>query len=449
MRTHVHEETAGQRRFVRETDRDRDTSPEPPSKRALVAGAVGNFIEWYDFVLYGASAAILADVFFPSANPTASLMATFATFGVAFVARPFGAVILGNLGDRAGRRNVLAAVVIGMSICTALVGFLPSYAAIGAAAPILLVVLRAVQGFTAGGEFGGSATFMVEYAPHGRRGWYGAWQTATVGLGSATATAMVVIVTTVLPDDAVQSWGWRLPFLLALPLGIAGLYLRLRLEDTPEFQRVEESGEKREMPVVEAFRNHAGRIFAGAAIVTGATLSIYVFHNYVPTYLNKTFDVPLNIALLGNLVGILFWSAFALMFGRLSDRFGRKPFLVGGAVALLALLYPAFRIDQEGTLPAIILGQTLFAIAVTPIIGLVPTVLSEFFPTAVRYSALSVSYTLANAVFGGTAPLVVTFLSDRTGSDISAVVYCMAGALISLIGALYISETARRPLRHA
>jgi MHS family proline/betaine transporter-like MFS transporter len=430
---------------------DSQRPDESASKRAVIAGAIGNFVEWYDFTLYGAAAPVLARVFFSKVDPQAALLATFATFGIAFVARPIGAFILGNLGDRAGRRNVLAAVVLLMSLGTAAMAVLPGYAQIGLWSPLLLLIVRALQGFTAGGEFGGSAAFIVEYAPPGKRGRYGSWQTATIGLGSATATAIVLLFTANLSQQQLDSWGWRIPFALALPLGIIGLYLRLKLEDTPDYQRVEELQHdlkvKPSVPVWEAIRRHWKLILLGAAIVTGGTVSTYVFHNYIPAYLNTGQKVPLYTALGGNLIGLLIYSASTLLWGRLSDKYGRKPFIIGGAVALLILMYPIFRLDQIGTLPAIAAGQALFGIAAAAIMGLVPSLLSEFFPTTVRMSGLSVAYTLANALFGGTAPFVVLWLVGLTHDPNVVVFYCVGALLFTLIGALTIRETARKPLR--
>ncbi|MEV0947451.1 MFS transporter [Rhodococcus sp. NPDC049939] len=424
---------------------------EQASKRALAAGAIGNFVEWYDFVLYGASAPILARVFFSNDDPHAALLATFATFGIAFVARPFGAVILGNLGDRIGRRNVLAGVVLTMSVGTALIAALPTYAQIGLIAPLLLLLIRIVQGFTAGGEFGGSAAFIVEYAPPGKRGRYGSWQTATVGLGSATATAVVLVFTAVLPQEQLDSWGWRIPFMVAFPLGVVGLIMRMKLEDTPDYQRVKDLQQEFEVkpavPVLEAIRHHGRMVLLGAAIVTGGTVSTYVFHNYIPAFLNNDLGIDLDVALGGNLIGLVVYSAATLLWGRLSDTYGRKPFIIGGSVALLVLIYPIVLIDHIGTLPAIALGQSLFGICAAAIMGLVPTLLAEFFPTTVRMSGLSIAYTLANALFGGTAPFVVLWLVGLTENPLVVVYYCGAAMLFTLVGAFVIRETFDKPLR--
>jgi len=424
---------------------------EAVSRKAVIAGAIGNFVEWYDFVLYGASAPILAKVFFSNESPQTALLATFATFAVAFVARPFGAFFLGNLGDRVGRKSVLAGIVLVMSIGTAAIALIPSYATIGLWAPLLLVIIRALQGFTAGGEFGGSAAFIVEYAPANKRGRYGSWQTATVGLGSATATAVVLAFTAILPAEQLNSWGWRIPFLIALPLGLIGLYMRLKLEETPDYQRVQELKDddkiKPVMPIMQAIREHWRPILLGAAVVTGGTVGTYVFQNFVPAYLNTGHGVPLNVALGGNLIGLVVYAAATLLWGRLSDTYGRKPFIVGGALALLILMYPIYLLDQVGTLATIALGQSLFGICAAAIMGLVPTLLSEFFPTTVRMSGLSVSYTLANALFGGTAPFVVLWLVGITGTPSVAVLYCMGALLFTLVGGFTIRDRFRQPLQ--
>jgi MHS family proline/betaine transporter-like MFS transporter len=418
-------------------------------RRALVAGAIGNFVEWYDFVIYGAFTPVLAGLFFPSENRTASLLATFAVFGVAFLLRPLGGLVFGHIGDRTGRRNTLAFVVILMSVATAAMGLLPTYSAVGVLAPLLLLVTRAVQGFSAGGEFGGSAVFMVEYAQPDRRGYFGSWQTATVGLGAAFGTVVSLAFSASLSESALNAWGWRVPFLIALPLGVIGLYLRLRLEDTPNFRAVIERHEETDRtPVVESFRLYPRNIVVGACIVIAATLGVYVFHNYVVAYLTDTVGTSLAVAQAGVLAGTLSFAGCAVLWGWLSDRVRRrKPFLVAGALGTLLVSYPAFLLLKTGALPLILLGEVLFSSVVVLITGLVPTVLSELFPTNVRYTALSIAYILANSLFGGTAPLVVTYLADKTNLDSVAALYVMAAAVVSLIAAVVYRETAGEPLR--
>lgn len=416
------------------------------SRRAIVAGSIGNFVEWYDFVLYGSSAPILAVVFFANTDPTAGLLATFATFGVAFLARPFGAVLLGNLGDRIGRRAVLAGVVITISIGTALIGLTPGYGSIGILAPVILVIIRALQGFTAGGEFGGSVAFIIEYAPAGKRGWYGSWQTATVALGSAAAALALVLVTSLLPEDAVVAWGWRIPFLVAFPIGLIGLFLRLRMEDTPDFRHAQELQDTTSAaPIVEVFRSHWRVVIIGALVVVGGTVSTYVFQNYVPAFLNTDGGVPLRVEQFGNMIGLVFYGVGAILWGRLSDRFGRKPFLIGGAIVLFALMWPLFQLARVGDSFSIALALSIFGFIAGAIMGILPVLLSDFFPTAVRMSGLSISYTIANALFGGTAPFVVTFLVASTMQSDAAVFYCMAAVVVTFVGALFIRRNHEVP----
>jgi MHS family proline/betaine transporter-like MFS transporter len=291
---------------------------------------------------------------------------------------------------------------------------------------------------------------MVEYAPEDRRGYYGAWQTATVGLGAAAGSLTTFAFTSVLSDSTLINWGWRIPFLIALPLGFIGLYLRLRLEDTPSFRAVMEEPEKetRRLPVLERLRLYPRNIAVGAGIVVAATLGIYVFHGLVPTYLNVTVGVPLAFAQLSTMVGQLVFAMSAVLWGVLSDRTGRrKSFLVAGNVGLLLISYPALLLLQQGTLPSILLGQALFALIVSAIIGLVPTVLSELFPTNIRYSTLSVAYILTNTLIVGTAPFVFAYLIGRTNNVSIAAYFIIVAAVVSLVAALACRESAREPLR--
>jgi MFS transporter, MHS family, proline/betaine transporter len=440
------EETA-----VASTSRRSDTRSEGGlRRRALVAGAIGNFVEWYDFVIYASFVPIISVLFFPTEDRTASLSATIAVFGAAFVFRPLGGLIFGHLGDRVGRRNTLATAVILMSVATAAISILPTYAQIGVLAPLLLVAARAAQGFSAGGEWGGSAVFMVEFAPERRRGYYGAWQTATVGLGAAAGSLISFTFTSALSEGILINWGWRIPFLIALPLGLIGLYLRLRLEDTPNFRTVVEEPDKktRRLPVLEGFRLYPKNIAVGAGIVIAASLGVYVFHGLIPTYLNVTVGVPLALAQLSTMVGQLVFAMCAVLWGVLSDRTERRrPFLVAGNLGLLLLSYPALLLLQQGTLAFLLLGQALFALIVTAIMGLVPTVLSELFPTNIRYSTLSVAYILTNSLIVGTAPYVFASLVSRTNDISIAAYYIVVATVVSLVASFAYRESAGEPLR--
>lgn len=417
------------------------------ARKAVAAGAIGNFVEWYDFAIYGFFATIIAGQFFPSENEVASLLATFAVFAVAFFMRPLGAFIFGYYGDRVGRRTTLAVAVVMMGAATMLIGIMPTYAQVGVLAPILLVLARLLQGLSAGGEWGGSAAFMVEYAPEGRRGLYGSWQQFSIVGGLLVGSAAGGLLGVILSEDALNSWGWRIPFIVGAVLGLVGLYLRLRLEDTPAFREIEESGEIQPSPIRATFTSHLGSSLTAIGFTVAWTVSYYVLLTYMPTYLSANLGIPLSQALLSNAVGLIVLMTLIPFTGRLSDRLGRKPFLIAFSALLLLLTYPLFLLISTGNLVGIVLGQVIFGVVISLFSGPGPAALVEMFPTNIRYSALGISYNLAVAVFGGTAPFIATFLISRTGSNLSVSFYLIAASLVTLIVVSRMHETFSEPLR--
>ena len=412
-------------------------------RRAVIAATIGNFVEWYDFIIYGLFATTIATLYFPSEDRFASLLATFAIFGVSFVVRPLGALIIGSYGDRMGRRTTLAVVILLMSGATFLIGITPGYETIGIAAPIILALARALQGFSAGGEFGGATSFMVEYAPEGRRGLYGSWQAFTQGCALAVGLTLGALLSS-LPEEAFLAWGWRLPFLAALPLGLVGLYLRLRMEDTPNFRAILEEREVEATPLRETVRSHGREILKVIGVIVFGTALTYLLI-YLPTYLPETLGVSSSQALTANLIGVAFLLMATPTVAILSETMGRKPFLVGAALATVILTFPGFLLLQGGFL-SIVLGCVIFGTLVGVFGGAYPAAFSEMFPTKVRYSALSLGYSVSVSIFGGTAPFIFTFLLGRTENPISPAFYVVGAAVISTIAALTVAETARRPL---
>jgi MFS transporter, MHS family, proline/betaine transporter len=417
------------------------------AKKAVTAGTIGNFMEWYDFAIYGYFATVIATLYFPSEDRVASLLATFAVFAVSFFMRPVGAFVFGHYGDKIGRRSTLAATVILMGLATFMIGVLPSYEQIGVLAPILLVVARLLQGFSAGGEWGGSASFMVEYAPEARRGLYGSWQQVSVVGGLLVGSAIGGILGTVLSQDALNSYGWRIPFIVGILVGAVGLYLRWRLEDTPAFRIIEEKQEITEAPVKDTFSAHYQEGLTAIGFTLAWTVAFYILLQYMPTYLAETLGFPLSQALLSNAIGLAVLMVLIPFTGALSDRIGRKPLLIGFSALIAILTYPLFLLISGGTLLLIVLGQVLFGVIISLFSGPGPAALVEMFPTNVRYSALGVSYNIAVAAFGGTAPFIATFLVSRTGSNLSPGLYLIAAAVITLIVVARIKETYRDPLR--
>jgi MHS family proline/betaine transporter-like MFS transporter len=413
-------------------------------RRALVAACIGNAVEWYDFALYGAFATILAITYFPSADRDANLLAAFAVFSTAFIFRPVGALLFGRLGDRSGRRQVLMLVIIVMSLATAGVGMLPGYAAIGLLAPVLLIVLRVAQGLSAGGEAAAASAFVVEYAPVDRRGWYGGWIWATLALGLAAATGTATLLAWWLPPATLEAWAWRLAFLAALPVGLIGLYLRLRLDETPRFRAVQRADAVAEWPLREALRAYPRQMLVGLALVAAASLTFNTSFIYLPNQLVAERGVPLSRALAGALLGLVVMVAAAPALGRLSDRVGRRPLLAAATIGLLGLTLPIHLLVRRGGPVGLPLGYLVLGAALGCFV--LPSFLSELFPTRVRSSGLAITYGLGSALFGGTAPFVDTLLVQRTGNPLLPAYYATTVALLAAIGILLIGETAFQPL---
>lgn len=419
------------------------------TRRAVVGATIGNFVEWYDFSVYAYFATVIGAQFFPSENEALSLLATFATFGVAFVVRPVGAIVIGHYADRLGRKSTLAVVVLLMSVATTLIGLLPSYATAGVVAPALLVVARAAQGFSAGGEYASASSYLVELAPERRRGRYGGWTYFSIGIGLVTGATMGVVASAVLDADALGSWGWRVPFLLAAPLGVIGLYIRLKLEDSPKFLDVVERQGVVRTPVIASLRTQVRALLTTVGLVMVGTVGTYVVLLYLPSYYTTVIAIDMSQALLANLVGLILFTAAVPMLGRWSDRLGRKPLLIASGAAPLVLALPAFLVISTGSVVAIVLVQAVLSLCVALWAGVAPTALVELFPTALRASSLGLGYSVTVSLFGGFSPLIITYLSTTTGSVLTPAFAIMGAALITLLTALGLSETAHRSLLHA
>lgn len=415
-------------------------------RRALVAGCVGNLVEWYDFALYGAFAAIIARVFFPGSGADGGLAAAFGVFGVAFLARPAGALLFAHYGDRHGRRGALAAGILMMAVATAGIGMLPSPTTIGWLAPVLLIVLRIAQGVAVGGEYGGSAALVVEYARRRRRGLYGGWQYASVGLGLAGGIGAAAIMGSALSDSELVAWGWRVPFVAALPLGLIGVYVRTRLDDTPAFQVARHNGRTSRRPLVDAVRAHRAQSVIGFGIVAAVAVAFNVFFVFTPSYVATEGIASLAEVLAAALVGLVLGSLAAPAFGAVSDRRGRRPFLLGGLGSVLLASAPAAALISRGDTASMLVGYCIIGIA----LGALPmsAFLAELFPTRLRYSGLSVTYGLGSAMFGGTAPLVAALLAQRSGGLSAPVWYATAVAALATVLAWFAPETSDRPLDH-
>jgi MHS family proline/betaine transporter-like MFS transporter len=416
-------------------------------RRAIVGASVGNLVEWFDFAVYGYLAATLGAIFFPSEDPTISLLSSFAVFGVAFFARPLGGFFFGPLGDRIGRQSTLAAVVILMSFATFAIGFLPGYATIGLWAPILLVFLRLVQGFSAGGEFGGASAFLAEYSPDDRRGFLVSWIEFSAVGGFLLGSASVLLLTTTIGEDALSSWGWRIPFLLAGPLGLIGLYIRLRLEDTPEFRALEQAGEVSGSPFRETVTQNWQPILQVVGLVIIQNAGFYIVLTYMPTYFSEELGFTGTSSSLSAVVTLLVAMALIPPLGALSDRVGRKPLLAASCVGFALLSYPLFLLMNQGSLVGAVLAHVALGALLAIFLSTTIAALTELFPTRVRYGGFSIGYNISVAIFGGAAPFFATWLISVTGNPLSPAFYLIAAAVATFVTLLTIKETARTPLR--
>jgi len=415
-------------------------------RKVLGASFIGNFVEWFDYASYGYFATVIAVAFFPEFAPASALLATFAVFAISFVIRPVGGIVWGGIGDRIGRRTALSWSILIMSGATTLIALLPSYHQVGILAPILLLVVRMVQGFSASGEYAGATAFIAEYAPTSRRGLFTSIVPASTAAGLLAGSLLSAALFAMLDDAEMQAWGWRLPFLLAAPLGLIGLYIRLKLEDTPKFRAMEARHEATATPTAELFRNHRGRMAIAFGVTCLNAVGFYLILSYMPTYLMTELGIGEAQAFLATSISLAVYIGLIFLMGLLSDRFGRRITLVAASILFMALTVPLFSMLDGASFLGIVLIQIAFGALLTVNDGTLPCFLSEIFPTRVRDSGFAFSFNAANALFGGTAPFVATWLIGVTGSKLAPAWYLVAAATVALVAMLLARETAGKPL---
>ncbi|MGW0995938.1 MFS transporter [Streptomyces sp. NPDC002520] len=414
-------------------------------RRSVAAGAIGVFVHWFDWAAYAYLAGTVATVFFPAQDRTTGLLAVFGVFAVSFGIRPVGALVFGPLGDRIGRKRTLSLVIFMMSGATLAIGLLPGYGTIGVAAPSLLVFLRLLQGFAAGGEFGSAASFLAESAPRRRRGFGVSWLEVGSLLGFLAGSFVFLLLSTGLTDDQLTSWGWRIPFLVSAPLGVIGFVIRNKIEDTPEYRALEANDSVPRTPVRELLRSHKKQMLQAAGLMTAMHVPFYTVLTYLVTYETDHLGHSAGAAALLSTVISLLGLVLVPVFGILSDRVGRKPVFVGATATLLVVATPAFLLMRTGTtgtwIAALLLGVILAAI-----LGTYAVWSAEIFPTRTRQSGLSISYNITAALFAGTVPYLMTVLIDATGSTLIPGPYLMVVAVGGLVAALSLPETVGSPL---
>ncbi|MFC4331968.1 glycine betaine/L-proline transporter ProP [Streptomyces andamanensis] len=417
-------------------------------RRAVKAAALGNAMEWFDFGVYSYIAVTLGKVFFPSGNPTAQLLSTFGAFAAAFLVRPLGGMVFGPLGDRVGRQKVLAVTMIMMAAGTFAIGLIPSYATIGVGAPILLLAARLVQGFSTGGEYAGASTFIAEYAPDRRRGFLGSWLEFGTLAGYIGGAGLVTLMTALLSSEDLVSWGWRIPFLIAGPMGIIGLYLRMRLEETPAFAaEVEKSESSRpKVPLREMVAGQWKALLLCMGLVLVFNVTDYMLLSYMPSYLTSELKYDETHGLLVVLAVMALMMIVQPFAGALTDRIGRRPVIAAGCAGFLLLSVPALLLIRQGSLLAIGLGMGALGLLLVCFTSAMPSALPALFPTRVRYGSLSIGFNISVSLFGGTTPLVVTALIGATGNMMMPAYYMMAASLIGGVAVWFMTESAGRPL---
>ncbi|MEV7870568.1 MFS transporter [Streptomyces sp. NPDC088124] len=411
----------------------------PQQRKAIVAGSVGNTVEFVDWALYGIFVKIIADVFFPKAEGAVALLSTLAVFAVGFVMRPVGAAVLGAYADRHGRKKGLSLTIGLMAGAGFIIAITPGYETIGIAAPVILLLARLTQGFSAGGEFGSSSAFLVESAAPGRRAFAGSWQQVSVAGGVLIASLLGTAFTSLLSEDALHSWGWRAAFVIGALLGLVGLWLRVTVEDTTSFNETKAGGQDRKNPLKAMFVEHPAAALRVAGITVAGTLTYYIWVNYLPTYANLTTGIPLERALLSQTLCLIVFIVLLPFAGLLSDKLGRKPTLAAFAAGFVLLSWPMLHFLNDSFL-VLFLVQLTGMLLILGYSANCAVIMAEQFPPEVRATGIALPYALAVAVFGGTAPYVTTWLSDSGHAD-KLWLYVSGAALISLVVYLTMPET--------
>ncbi|MGN6081926.1 MFS transporter [Trinickia sp.] len=405
--------------------------------RAVLATSIGNALEWFDLVVYGFFAVVIAKLFFPAGNDTVSLLLSLGTFGVSFFMRPLGAIVIGAYADRAGRKAALTLAILLMMVGTAIIVVLPTYETIGIAAPLILVLARLMQGFSAGGEFGSATAFLAEHVPD-RRGFFASWQVASQGLTTVLAAVFGTVLTGALTHDQMLAWGWRVPFVFGLLLGPIAYYIRSSVDETPEFLAAKTTAS----PLRDTFASHKARLVIAIGIVVLGTVATYLVL-FMPTYGVKQLGLPASVSFSAVVLTGLIQMVGAPVVGHLSDRIGRTGIMLAAAVLMLLLVYPAFAwlvaSPSAGTLIAVLVAM---GILVTSYFAALPGLLSEIFPVATRTTGMSLAYNIAVTIFGGFGPFIIAWLIKETGQKVAPSFYMIFAALVSFVALL----AARRSL---
>lgn len=417
---------------------------ESANVRTIMAGAFGNLVEWYDWTIYGLLAATFSRQIFPADKPITSVIAALITFAVGFLLRPVGSIVLSPLADKYGRRRVLGLTIIMIGVGSLIVAVTPSYATAGIFSPIMLLFARLLQGFSAGGEFQGSTVYIAEHAPADRRGLYSSSQLCSIGIAVLLATAVAALTTAMIPQPALGQWGWRLPFLLGAILSLYGFYIRWNMPETPAFINVEAQGTIEKSPALTAFRDYPWETFFVFAIQS-TTVMFYLWTVFLPSYANLAGGLPAEQGFIGGTIAVAVFAAAVPFWAYVSDKVGRRPVLIGGAIGFFVLAYPMFGALETGSFRSFLLVAVAGCILIGMVDGVMAAVFSELFPARVRTSGIGVPYAVCSAILGGTAPLLAAWFI-KFGHSIWIAYYVMAISLFAAISCWAMPETRGRPL---
>ncbi|GAA2315236.1 MFS transporter [Nonomuraea roseoviolacea subsp. roseoviolacea] len=408
----------------------------------IVASLVGTSLEWYDFFLYTTAATLVfGKLFFPTLEPLNATLLALTTNAVAFVARPLGGIVFGHFGDRAGRKTVLVVTLLVMGISTFLIGVLPGYATIGVAAPILLAVLRFVQGLGLGGEWGGAVIMSLEHADDRRRGFNASWPQVGVPAGFVLATALLALLSATMTDAAFLSWGWRIPFLLSGVLVVVGLWVRLKVTESPLFAEVEKQGRTARMPLVEVVRTHPRALVSAFTARIGVDVAFYTFTVFILVYVTGRLGLPRSVGLNAVLIASALQLGLIPFFGSLSDRLGRRPVYLAGVVGAAIWVFAFFPLLDTRSFPLIVLAAVVALITHAAMYGPQAAFIAELFSTRLRYSGASMGYQLAGIVGGAIAPIIALKLLDVYGTTLAVSVYVVIALAVTAVGLAIAPET--------
>lgn len=418
-------------------------------KKVISASCLGNAVEWFDFSVYGFLAVIIGQTFFSEASQSVQMIASLATFSIPFLFRPLGGAVFGYFGDKYGRKNILAITIVMMSLSTFAIGIIPSYSTIGILAPILLILAKVIQGLSVGGEYAGAVVFVGEYSPDRKRGFLASWLDFGSIAGFLLGALVVSIISALIGQEALASWGWRIPFLISLPLGAIGLFLRHSLEESPAYEAQTEEDRDNSSPVMDIIRNNYKNIIICCLLVISTNTTYYMLLTYMPNYLSANLHYSYDHGNLIIIIVMVFMLFVQPLVGFMSDKVGRKPFLFFGSIALFVMAYPAFWLIQQHDYVLFIAGGlAVLALILCCFIGVMASILPALFPTEVRFRTLAICFNVSVFVAGLTPPLAA-WLVDYTGSLYMPAYYLMVISVLGFISAIAVHETANRPLKDA